>query len=145
MNSFFEAFWIFFLYEYGVFWLNLGPLSFQVIHYNLFALQKGLENVKVGKMVSLHHMGLPKQYLEEVPTKNIFCPNFREGGGGLRKKFRPNFLLYQLGGGGEGSSQFGTMSQNMVFFILKASLRVRKPNDFCPYKNVLSWKRILHE
>ena len=30
-----------FLYEYGVFWLNLGPLSLQVIHYNLFALEKG--------------------------------------------------------------------------------------------------------
>ena len=64
---------------------------------NFLALQKGFENVKVGKMVSLHHMSLPKQYLEEVPTKK-FCPNFREGGS--LKKIHTNFLLYQLGGGG---------------------------------------------
>ena len=46
---------------------------------------------KSGKMAILDHMGHPKQCLKYVPTKNIWCPNFQEGGRGSE-----NFCLSQF-------------------------------------------------
>ena len=75
---------------------------------------------KSGKMAILDHMGHPKQCLKYVPTKNIWCPNFQEGGRGSE-----NFRLSQFstipirGRGGRGQANLGQCPKIWYFFYFE--------------------------
>ena len=96
-------------------------------------------------MVSLHHMGLPKQYLEEVPTKNC-CPNFWEGR--FPKKISSQFPTIPIRGQG---------IRKLVFWVSKHCLCMdaqclprhgpfyKKKECFMPFQCKLSTKeQVLH-